>query len=63
MAAVQSPTGRRVGITAGVVALVGGITYGVNEMIGKPLRAGAKAAKDAFQKEYKAQQEAEAKEA
>ena len=60
LAVVQSPTGRKVGIGVGVAAIIGGIGYGVNHFIGRPLRAAGRAAKEAFNAEREAQAKEEA---
>ena len=49
---MANPTAKKVGIGTVVVGVAGGIAYGVNHFIGKPLAAGAREFKKTFSKVY-----------
>ena len=56
----NNPTATKVGIGAVVVAVGGGIVWGVKHFIGKPLAAGTKSFRDSFKETYAAEKAAEA---
>lgn len=49
---MANPTAKKVGIGTLIAGAVGGVAYGVNHFIGKPLAAGAREFKKTFNKVY-----------